>query len=155
MQSKWWMWNQKGRPTGWNLRQELTLQSWGKISSSSRKPQVLLFRPLTDWTKPPQYWGWSPLLQFWGWCESHPLNTFIATSRRGFDWTTRDWPGKALTETWSPQFLSNFFSLKSPDFYTVVMLCSPFLFALNEICEENKWGLLIDMRCCLYIIERF
>ena len=46
MQSSWWMWNQKGSPTRWNLRQELTLQSWGKISFSSKKPQVLLFRPL-------------------------------------------------------------------------------------------------------------
>ena len=35
------------------------------------------------------------------------------------------------------------------------MLCSPFWFALNEICEENKWGLLIEVRCCLYITERF
>ena len=48
-----WMWNQKGRPVGWNLRQELTLMSWGRISSSSRKPQVLLLGPLSDWMKPP------------------------------------------------------------------------------------------------------
>ena len=48
------MWNQKGRPAGWNLRQELTLLSWGRISSYSRKPQVLLLGPLTDWMRPPQ-----------------------------------------------------------------------------------------------------
>ena len=53
-------------------------------------------------------------------------------------------------------FYQIFFSLKSPDFYTVfIMLCSPFWFALNEICEENKWGLLIEVRFCLYITERF
>ena len=120
------------------------LLSWGRISFSSRKPQVLLVRPLTDWMRPPQYWGWSSLRQFWGWCEPHPQNTFTATSRPVFGWTTRDWPGQADTETWLSEFLSNFFSLKSSDFYAVViMLCSPFWFALNEICEENKWGLLV------------
>ena len=127
----------KIRPTGWSLRQELTLQSWSKISSSSRKPQVLFIRPLTDWTRPPQCWGWSPLLQFWGWCESYPLNTFIATSRRGFGWTTRDWPGQADKETWSSQFLSNFF------FFEKSWLLYCFYYALQSIlvCTEwNLWG---------------
>lgn len=37
-----WTWNQSGRPSGWNIRQVPTPQSWGRISSFSRKPQGLL-----------------------------------------------------------------------------------------------------------------
>ena len=70
----WWIWNQEGRPAGWNLRQELTLLSWGRISFSSRKPQVFLFRPLTDWMRPPQCWGWSPLLPFSWWMWATFIN---------------------------------------------------------------------------------
>ena len=138
MQSSWSMWNQKGRPTGWNLRQELTLQSWSKISFSSRKPQVLFIRPLTDWTRPPQRWGWSPLLQFRGWCESYPLNTFIATSRWGFGWTTRDWPGQADTETWSSQFLSKFFFLWKVLTFILFLLCFAVHFGLHWMKSVRK-----------------
>ena len=132
-----WMWNQKGRPAGWNLRQELTLMSWDRISSSSRKPQVFLIRPLTDWMRPPQNWGWSPLLQFWGWCEPHLQNNFTAKSRWVFGWTTRNWPGQADTETWLSEFLSIFFLLEK--FW---LLCC-YSYALQSIlvCTEwNLWG---------------
>ena len=95
----WWMWNQKGRPAGWNLSQELTLLSWGRISSSSRKSQVLLFRPLSDWTRPLQCGVWSPLLKFWWWMKHHPQNTFMATSGWVFGWITGDWPSQADTGT--------------------------------------------------------
>ena len=61
------MWDQKGRPAGWNLRQELTLLSWDRTFSSSRKPQVLLLAPSTDWMRWPQCWEWPPLLKFWWW----------------------------------------------------------------------------------------
>ena len=127
----------KIRPTGWNLRQELTLRSWSKISSSSRKPQVLFIRPLTDWTRLPQYGGWSPLLQFRGWCESYPLNTFIATSRQGFGWTTRDWPGQADTNLIITVFIK-FFLLWKVLTFILFLLCFAVHFGLHWMKSVRK-----------------
>ena len=76
-----WMWNQKGRPAGWNLRQELTLISWGRIYSSSRKPQVLFSGLcLTRWGHHSVKGDLLYLSSDDG-CKPHPQNTFTATSR--------------------------------------------------------------------------
>ena len=76
-----WMWNQKGRPAGWNLRQELTLISWGRISSSFRKPQVLFSGLCLTWWGHHSVKGDLLYLSSDDGYEPHPQNTFTATSR--------------------------------------------------------------------------
>ena len=76
-----WMWNQKGRPAGWNLRQELTLISWGRISSSFRKPQVLFSGLCLTWWGHHSVKGDLLYLSSDDRYEPHPQNTFTATSR--------------------------------------------------------------------------
>ena len=149
-----WTWNQKSRPAAWNLRQDLTLLSWGRISSSSgnRKDWVLLLRPLSDWMRPSQCLGWSPLLKFWWWVWTTSTTHFTTTSRWVFGWITGDWPHQADTENWSLLYLSSFFPWKNPNICTVAF-CSPLGFALKYIiCGEQsflgKRGYLLKVLKC-------
>ena len=132
-------WNQKSRPAAWNLRQDLTLLSWGRISSSSRnrKDWVLLLRPSSDWMRPPQCLGWSPLLKFWWWMWTTSTTYFTTTSRWVFGWITGDWPHQADTENWSLLYLLSFFPWKNPNICTVAF-CSPLGFALYTLYVESK-----------------
>ena len=140
----WWMWNQQGRPAGWNLRQELTLLSWGRISSSSRKPQVFLFR--ADWLDEA-----TTVLRVIPFTSILMMN--VNHIRKIPSWQCLDqwlnhwrlaWPSwhRKPTITVPVKFLS-FEKLQHLHYYYCI--CSSSGFALKSIfCGElNKWALLV------------
>ena len=148
------MWDQKCRPAGWNLRQELTLLSWGRISSSSRKPQVLLLAPLTDWMRQPQCWEWSPLLKFWWWIwatSTKYLHNNIWTSIYMNHW-------RLAQPRWHPELTITvsvkLFALQNPNICSVITdFCSPLVFALKYIVSGEqsllgKRGFLLKILTC-------
>ena len=128
----WWMWNQQGRPVGWNLRQELTLLSWGRISSSSRKPQVLLFRPLTgrghcSVEGDLLYWssddGWNIIHKIPSW--QHLDGCLVESLETG--------PAK-LTPELTITVPVKLFALQNPNICTVITaFCSPLGYTLKYI----------------------
>ena len=104
-----WIWNQKGRPAGWNLKAGATCC----LEAEFLPPQVLLLRSSTEWPRPPQCWGWPPVSSDDG-CDPHPQNTFTGTSELVFCWITGDWYGQTDSENWPPQYLLSFYPLKNP-----------------------------------------
>ena len=138
--------NVKSEKQAWRLKPQAgaVLLSWGRISSSSEKPQVLLFRPLTDWMRP------------------SVLEVISSTSVLMMDvnhtckipsWQCQDqclnhwrlaWPSwhRKLTITVPIKFLW-FEKLQRLHYYYYI--CSPSGFALKSIfCGElNKWAWLV------------
>ena len=148
------MWDQKGRPAGWNLRQELTLLSWDRTFSSSRKPQVLLLAPLTDWMRWPQCWEWPPLLKFWWWIwatSTKYLHNNIWTSIYLNHW-------RLAQPSWQPELtitvsVKLFCFAKSQHLFCYYWLWSPLGFALKYIIfgEQSllgKRGFLLKILTC-------
>ena len=128
-----WIWNQKGRPTGWNLRQELTLLlSWGRISSSFKKPQVLLLGSSSDWTRPPQCWEVLSC-KFWWWLWTTPtkhLHSNIWTSVFLNQWRLL-WPNWHKTGHHSTY--QAFILCKILTLYINTVFCSPLGFTLESV----------------------
>ena len=146
-----WIWNQKGRPVGWKLEKELTLMSWGRISSSSRKPQVLLLRPSSDCIRPPLRVVSSTSVLRMDVNHIHKIpsqqhldENLVESLKTGL--------AKLTQKTWSSQYLSNFFLQKIPVcavlllYFTVHLNLYRDALSVGSIISEAYW-------CHMYMID--